>query len=170
MARGLKFQIQEVEGLYYLCSENKCADEMHSYHTADVRLCFCIYKKKVCSDAVILHANNPEFNTNIQHCGTCHDIAVAILSLLLNEEEQFSYWQNNWLLPRGLCWLIVFWMSKPFFPLYKNTRFFPFQYLFSKIQISLIVIILPLLQANSRYRYKELEWLSHIKEHSNSAI
>ena len=26
MARGLKFQIQEVEGLYYLCRENKGAD------------------------------------------------------------------------------------------------------------------------------------------------
>ena len=27
MARGLKFWIQEVEGLYYLCSENKGIDE-----------------------------------------------------------------------------------------------------------------------------------------------
>ena len=26
IARGLKFQIQKVEGLYYLCSENKGAD------------------------------------------------------------------------------------------------------------------------------------------------
>ena len=27
MARGLKFQIYKVEGLYYLCSENKGADQ-----------------------------------------------------------------------------------------------------------------------------------------------
>ena len=27
MARGLKFRIYEVEGLYYLCSENKGADQ-----------------------------------------------------------------------------------------------------------------------------------------------
>ena len=26
MARGLKFRISKVEGLYYLCSENKSAD------------------------------------------------------------------------------------------------------------------------------------------------
>ena len=28
MARGLKFRIQEVEGLYYLCSENKGTDQL----------------------------------------------------------------------------------------------------------------------------------------------
>ena len=39
MARGLKFRIQEVDGLYYLCSENKGADQMCVYCTADLRLC-----------------------------------------------------------------------------------------------------------------------------------
>ena len=28
--------------MYYLCSENKGADQLHGYHEADVRLCFCI--------------------------------------------------------------------------------------------------------------------------------
>ena len=28
MARCLKFRIQKLEGLYYLCSENKCADQL----------------------------------------------------------------------------------------------------------------------------------------------
>ena len=28
MARGLKFHIMEVEGLHYLCSENKGADQL----------------------------------------------------------------------------------------------------------------------------------------------
>ena len=28
MARGLKFQIQKIEGLYYPCSENKGADQV----------------------------------------------------------------------------------------------------------------------------------------------
>ena len=28
MARGLKFRIEEVEGLYYQCSENKGADRL----------------------------------------------------------------------------------------------------------------------------------------------
>ena len=49
MARGLKFQIKEVEGLFYLCSENKGADQLHSYREADLRLCFRICKMLVFS-------------------------------------------------------------------------------------------------------------------------
>ena len=37
MARGLK-----EGGLYYLCSENKGADQLHIYCAADLRLCFRI--------------------------------------------------------------------------------------------------------------------------------
>ena len=40
MARGLKFLITKVEGLYYLCSENKGTDQL---------LCFLICKKLVFS-------------------------------------------------------------------------------------------------------------------------
>ena len=49
MARGLKFQILEVHGVYYLCSENKVADQLCGYRTADLRLCFRIRKKSVFS-------------------------------------------------------------------------------------------------------------------------
>ena len=50
MARGLKFQIREVEGLNYLCSENKGADQLRNYHTADLHLLFShICKKQVFS-------------------------------------------------------------------------------------------------------------------------
>ena len=49
MARGLKFRIQKVEGLYYPCSENKDADQLRSYCAADLRLCFRIYKNPVFS-------------------------------------------------------------------------------------------------------------------------
>ena len=45
MTRGLKFRIQEVEGLYYPCSENKGADQPRGYREADLRLCFRICKK-----------------------------------------------------------------------------------------------------------------------------
>ena len=31
MVRGLKFRISEVEGLYYLCNENKVADQQRGY-------------------------------------------------------------------------------------------------------------------------------------------
>ena len=43
-ARGLKFWILEVEGLFYLCSENKGADQLHSHRATDLRLCFRIFK------------------------------------------------------------------------------------------------------------------------------
>ena len=47
VARGLKFRILEVEGLYYPCSENKGADQLRGYHEADLGLCFRICKKPV---------------------------------------------------------------------------------------------------------------------------
>ena len=40
MARGLKFRIQKINGLNYLCSENKDADQLRGYREADLRLCF----------------------------------------------------------------------------------------------------------------------------------
>ena len=45
MDRGLKFRVYIVEGLHYLCSENKGADQLHG----DLRLCFRIYKTQVFS-------------------------------------------------------------------------------------------------------------------------
>ena len=44
MDRGLKFRIKKVEGLYYLCSENKGADRED-----DLRLCFRLCKMLVFS-------------------------------------------------------------------------------------------------------------------------
>ena len=49
MARGLKFWIKKVEGLHYLCSENKGADQLRGYREADLRLCFCIFEMLVFS-------------------------------------------------------------------------------------------------------------------------
>ena len=45
MVRGLKFRMKEVEGLYYLCGENKGADQLRGYREADLRLCFriCVF-------------------------------------------------------------------------------------------------------------------------------
>ena len=47
IARGLKFRILEGEGLFYLCSENKGADQLRGYREADLRLCFRKCKKPV---------------------------------------------------------------------------------------------------------------------------
>ena len=49
IASGLKFRILEVERLHYPCSENKGADQLRGYCTADLRLCFRICKKQVFS-------------------------------------------------------------------------------------------------------------------------
>ena len=43
MARGFKFRILVVEGLYYPYGKNKGADQLHSYCAAD--LCLYIYGK-----------------------------------------------------------------------------------------------------------------------------
>ena len=49
IARGLKFRIKKVEGLNYLFSENKGADQLCGYREADLRLCFRICKMLVFS-------------------------------------------------------------------------------------------------------------------------
>ena len=49
MARSLKFRIYVVEELYYLCSENKDADQLRGYREADPGLCLHICKKPVFS-------------------------------------------------------------------------------------------------------------------------
>ena len=49
MARGLKFRIYKVKGLYYLYSQNKGADQLRGYCEDDLRLCFRICKKPVFS-------------------------------------------------------------------------------------------------------------------------
>ena len=45
--------------MYYLCSENKGADQLRSYREADLRLCFRICKKPVFSrrGSYFLHQN-----------------------------------------------------------------------------------------------------------------
>ena len=63
MTRGLKFRIQEVEGLYYLCSENKGADQLRGYREADLRLCFRYAKSRFSHDAaqykILIKVNGP---------------------------------------------------------------------------------------------------------------
>ena len=47
--RGLKFRVKKTEGLSFLCSENKGADQLRGNGEADVRLCFRICKMLVFS-------------------------------------------------------------------------------------------------------------------------
>ena len=48
-ALSLKFWIKEEEVLYYPCSENKGADQLHCRCESDLRLCVCIGKNPVLS-------------------------------------------------------------------------------------------------------------------------
>ena len=43
MAKGLKFLNKEIEGFYYLCSENNGDDQLGSNCTADLRQLICIF-------------------------------------------------------------------------------------------------------------------------------
>ena len=40
MASGLKFRIYEVEGLYYLCSKNKGADQLRGFAYTKIRFSY----------------------------------------------------------------------------------------------------------------------------------
>ena len=48
MARGLKLSLEEIEGLYYLCTcrEKKGTAKLRSYCAADLRFCFRIFNEK----------------------------------------------------------------------------------------------------------------------------
>ena len=49
MATGLKYQIKKADGLYYLCSKNKGADQLQGNCGADLHLCFRIFRDQVFS-------------------------------------------------------------------------------------------------------------------------
>ena len=57
MVRDMKFWIQKVEALYYLCSENKGADQLRGNREADLHLCFRICKKPVFSQRGSYYVN-----------------------------------------------------------------------------------------------------------------
>ena len=67
MARGLKFRIYEVDGLYYPYSENKGADQLRGYREADLRLCFRIYaKSRFSHNEAQIYYRAPHISVNIR--------------------------------------------------------------------------------------------------------
>ena len=65
IARGLKFRIQEVEGLYYPFSENEGADQLRSYCAADLRLCFRICKSRFSHNEAHITSNFPRLSHSL---------------------------------------------------------------------------------------------------------
>ena len=51
LASGLKFWIEQGEGLCYVCKENKGTDQLRGYMAADLRLCFPIYLSRFSNKA-----------------------------------------------------------------------------------------------------------------------
>ena len=78
MARGLKFCIWEVEGLYYPCSENRGADQLCSYCTADMCLCFRICKSRFSHDAAQIN----ELSSMIAINQDIHALEVLVLGVI----------------------------------------------------------------------------------------
>ena len=87
MARGLKFRIYKVEGLYYLCSENKDADQLRSYCAADLCLCFRIWKSWFSHNAAHIDSRTQHIlSWRFGH----ESLSMTILPVLLIQEEQLT--------------------------------------------------------------------------------
>ena len=60
--RGLKFRIKKVEGLYYLCSKKKGADQLLCNHADRLHLFFAYAKIKFSHEAAQNHALDDAYN------------------------------------------------------------------------------------------------------------
>ena len=85
MARGLKFRIYVVERLYYLCSENKGADQLRGYREADLRLCF-----RICKKTVFLRRGSITVGRILlrDYCGANTDECSCIIEFIKRVEEK----------------------------------------------------------------------------------
>ena len=113
MARGWKFWIYEVEGLYYPSSENKGTDQLRGYRGADLRLCFRICKtlvfsrrgsnKIICLAGLNLSSTYFSYNVDIEYYETddptvfdftaiteesdCHFLPQEVLSISRSDSD-----------------------------------------------------------------------------------
>ena len=111
-ARSLKLWIEEGDGLYYLCYENKGADQLCSYCTADLRLCFrlSILLVILCSGSnlnVILSHSFFVCSAGIYGVGKAavHAPALAILSHRPKNAQKNIAWVGKGIVfdTGGLC-------------------------------------------------------------------
>ena len=78
MARGLKFRIYVEEGLYYLFSENKGADQLRGYREADLHLCFRICKCWFSHDAAhIFRSSDRLHRLSFLNCSIFSSLAFS---------------------------------------------------------------------------------------------
>ena len=103
MVRSLKFWIKKEDGSHYLCSEDKGADQLCSYCTADLRLCFCKSKNPV----FLRHGSKLMFQEKINHrvisAGCCNERIIGqndiytllLLLMLVKEVVPAAWWPNH---------------------------------------------------------------------------
>ena len=98
MIRSLKFRIQEVESLYYICRETKGAYQLHGHCAADLHLCFCNCDNRFTNDAA--HILNIMYNTPMQYtaiiCG-CKNQFFSVFGSYKTEMHSLAlpYWCNS---------------------------------------------------------------------------
>ena len=75
MARGLKFRNEEVEGLYYLCSENEGAAQLRRNLAAVLPLCFRVLPLcfRICKKQAFSNSHDP---AHIFHEILCHYVEI----------------------------------------------------------------------------------------------
>ena len=75
--------------MYYLCSENKGADQLWSYCTADLNLCFRICKSRLSHDAAQL--SSKAAITNLRSAVLSHRlISIIVFAGLLLQNPKFQ--------------------------------------------------------------------------------
>ena len=77
MARSLKFWIKKVEELYYLCGENKGADQLRGYREADLRLCFRICRLLVFPQDGSYIFTMCFWSPTLCFCARCHRLTAS---------------------------------------------------------------------------------------------
>ena len=90
--------------MYYICSENKGADQLHGYREADLRLCFRICKMLgFFHDAAHLSSGNDDADTD-EGFGVCNCILVVLASILVVVTFPFSLFCALKVLNEGCQW------------------------------------------------------------------
>ena len=87
-ARSLKFRMYGEEGLYFLCSKNKGGDQLCSYCTSDLRLCFRIRRLLLfsCKGSILCFCHRANefalFYILLKHWATSSGILLALTRMI----------------------------------------------------------------------------------------
>ena len=133
-ARGLKFCIKEVEGLYYPSSKNKGADQLRGgYREADMRLCFRICRLLVFSWRGSINLSRKfglkkggtllwDLLTRFLHQNMTILVAILSMNMLIKRHFYLQYISSHMISKYGRH--MINWI--PYFELQINTKLTPY--------------------------------------------